>query len=387
MKKLLVFFVLLAGGALVFAQDVGTLDAAIKATSEAFLTNSSLEDEDVLGVLAVESDNAALSEYIIEHLTANLINAQKFIVRSREEQTQKLSGTEFERQKYGSANEDVKKAIGEQLGLTVIISGKIVPRDNVYEMTINATAFPSGRALLQFPTTIKKKDKIIAFLTRDDSWKDKLVYIGIRGGGTISKFNNSKTDKFYHDGEFESSKGFLPNAALEIAFHGVHKGKKIPVALQFEFMFTQSEMNWKNGMDWQTIETTNILAPVLIKPTFHVKNWYLSPFVGGYPKFSWGRYEFSQTTQSNSEPTGNGDVTFDVMGGGVVGGNIGYQIKHGIVVFLDVRYLIDVGRTRAKQDKIEKGSMIYGMKDGDNFYMQQMFMASLGVRWGMGGKK
>jgi hypothetical protein len=69
-----------------------------------------------------------------------------------------------------------------------------------------------------------------------------------------------------------------------------------------------------------------------------------------------------------------------------------YNIGKGVVLLFDVRYLVYLGRTRAKQDKITPGeggkhSMIYGMKDDDTFYMQQMFMASLGLRWGMGGKK
>ncbi|GHT84674.1 hypothetical protein FACS1894137_08010 [Spirochaetia bacterium] len=369
MKKLLTFLVLLTGGALVFAQEAApdgakketaaqnavTLDEAIKATAKAFNAYE-WHEEDILcilplesKVLSYESDNNGLSESIVKRLTTELTNSKIPVV-----------------------------LMNGKVTPNVHIRGKIVPGgDTAYEMTIEGVRPQTSQILVPPQITYIKKMGIDAY---DTSWKTKSIYIGGRAGTTANIFNLNRSKKPYSQGKVDNNPNFSWNLAGEIAF----QGKNNLLSFQVEFGITRSLIKWLYEGDSQEVYATTILLPMLYKPVFFVKNLYFSPFVGGYPKFSWGNYEFDEQSSSIK---GDGDVSFDVMGGAVVGGDVGLKVGPGIL-FVDLRYLTDFGRTRPHKISPNEGeSMIYGQDKGNTIYVQQMFMASLGYKIGLGSRK
>jgi hypothetical protein len=358
MKKSLMFLFFLASGTLIFAQNAITLDKAIKDTSAAFIASGVWEEDDTLGVLSVESDNETLSEYIIDHLIEDLTNARKFNVVSRI-------------QKDSTVNPEL-----------IVISGKINLLNDVYEMTISGTT-KENLNLFTYITYINRKDKTIAGL--DVSWKNKLLYIGARGGGVVHFFNIKGTADPYSKGTVNPQFSF--NAAAEITVQSKNWGWGT-LSGQIEFLFTRSVMDWSYNNDWQTITANNMMVPFLIKPAFYPKTWYISPFVGGYLAVSFGGYKYFQEGAS-AISSKSGDVEFDPLFGLVFGAAIGRKVGHSIV-FIDVRYLID---SNTKPGWMSGNYMIYQQKKGDVVYQQSKVIFSLGLKWGFidwnksGGKR
>jgi hypothetical protein len=136
MKRLLALCILLTGAACAFAQqNTVTLDEGIRnAVSD---LAGRLKKGNTVAVLNISADNKALSSYVIDNLTAHLVNNGNFTVVDRRNLEPLQQELNF--QMSGKVNEDTAQAIGKILGAQIIISGSVSEFGTAYRMMIQAT--------------------------------------------------------------------------------------------------------------------------------------------------------------------------------------------------------------------------------------------------------
>jgi TolB-like protein len=135
MKKLLALCILLTSAICAFAQQsTVTLDEGIKNAMN-YLAER-LPKGDKVVVLNFSAASKELSDYVIEELTAYIVNNGNLTVVDR--RNLELLQQELDFQMSGEVNEDTAQEIGRKLGAQTIISGSISQLGNTYRMRIQA---------------------------------------------------------------------------------------------------------------------------------------------------------------------------------------------------------------------------------------------------------
>jgi hypothetical protein len=355
MKKRLIFMLMLTAGGLAFAETV-TLDVAIREIAgymKGHIKDALIEEGSVIVASTIDSEHSRLSQYIIDSLTRELTNDGTFVA--------------------GDKNTlDTQQRFRDEV---YVISGEISLVGDVYRLAVKANHV-SGLIALQPPVMeIKKSDRRIQSLSVDDSWKQKKVYFGGRAGGVMNMFSLADANSFYQEGEVEQPQ-YSVNGAGQFAWQ-----MSGWASVQMEFIFFTSEMKWAYGQDWQTVTVSDIMAPILFKPTFWVGKYFLiSPFIGPYLKFAWGSYKWERVDAGGSRQ-GSGGVFFEIFGGISAGLDVGVKAGPG-VLFLDARYFFDGGRSRLGSGTT--GELLYqqSAEKKSTVYRMQNIMLSIGYAFG-----
>jgi hypothetical protein len=378
MKKLLAILVLVTTAGLLFGQRTLTLDAAI--LEIALYIKERLPENAVVFVSNIESNHPDLSDYIILELSRKLTIDKGLREVEREGKTQKMIANELTYQMSGTVSDADQQRIGYELGAAYVISGSIKLYRSVYQLTVKANAVEKMEVMARPPTMrINKSDERIAeFIAIDTSWKEKRFYVGGRVGGVLNLFDISETNMLYQEGKTE------PNISVSGAgqFAWQISGW---ASVQVEFIFSFSEMQWSSANDTQTITASNIIAPLLFKPTFWPgESLFIAPFIGPYLKMAWGSYRWKHVDEYSAR-LGEGNVIFEPFGGVTAGMDLGIKVGQG-VLFLDLRYLFDGGRSRI--GKGTTGDLLYQQNADKKGTMYRMHsaMVSLGYHIGFGDR-
>ncbi|MDR1221183.1 MAG: PorT family protein [Treponema sp.] len=346
MKRFLIFMLTLTVGGLVFAETV-TLDEAIGEIAGDMKRNAKrdpfIEEGSMIVASNINSEHSRLSQYIIDRLVRELTNDGTFIAGDRKT---------LDMQQWSRDRDDE---------VYYVISGEIALVGDEYHLTVKAND-DSGRIALQPPVKeIKRSDRSVTRF--DDSWKQKKAYFGGRAGAVMNMFSLGDTNSFYEKGKVEQPQ-FSFNGAGQFAWQ-----MSGWASIQAEFIFFTSKMEWSYEKDLQTVTTSDIVLPLLFKPTFWIGDILISPFVGPYLKFAWGSYKWERFDAWGTSRSGEGEVVFEVFGGISVGLETGWKIGPGFL-FLDARYFFDGGRSRLGsgttgellyQQSAEKKSSVYRM--------------------------
>jgi len=126
------------------------LDAAIRETSN--YLNSNIPAGSTIVILNIESNSYALSDYIIDELTANAVNDKIFSVVDRHQLD--LIREEQDFQLSGEVDDAAALEIGKFLGANTIISGAVSTFGNGYRMRIRALDVQTARVQGQFNRNI-----------------------------------------------------------------------------------------------------------------------------------------------------------------------------------------------------------------------------------------
>jgi hypothetical protein len=126
------------------------LDTAIRETSDHF--NANLTAGNMLAFLFIQSDFAALSEYIIDELIANTVNDRKFLAVDRQQLDAIRSELNF--QLSGEVDDNSAQRLGQMLGAQIIISGGISQIGDFYRLRIRALDVETARIVGQFNRNI-----------------------------------------------------------------------------------------------------------------------------------------------------------------------------------------------------------------------------------------
>jgi TolB-like protein len=154
------------------AQDSGPdeLDFAIRDASD--YLNDNIPKGNMIVILNVQSDSAALSDYVIDELIGNAVNDKVFKVVDRQQLD--LIRAEQNFQFSGEVDDKLALSIGKFFGAQTIVSGRIMQLDNRYRLSVRALDVQTAQVQGQYNRNIAA-GKTIAALMRSG---------GVSGGGT-----------------------------------------------------------------------------------------------------------------------------------------------------------------------------------------------------------
>jgi TolB-like protein len=174
MKKALFLSLLLISCILSYAQEnLMSLNEGID-KSAVNLTNR-LPYGSKIVVLNFVAPTRELAEYILEELTASVVNNGKLIVVDR--RNLDILQQEMNFQMSGEVNDETAQAIGRKLGAQSIISGSITTLGEIYRMRVQAIEVETARIQAAETTTIILDSTLAALL--------KIPYNGQKSSGLM----------------------------------------------------------------------------------------------------------------------------------------------------------------------------------------------------------
>jgi hypothetical protein len=142
---------LLLLGAAIYGQEVDTLDKAVNDSMTYIIDR--LEPGTKVAILNFYA-SPAIANYVIEELTAFLVNDGSLTVVDRNEL--ELLQQEMDFQLSGEVSDESAQSIGKKLGAQTIISGSLSPFGNMWRMRIRALEVETAKVQGIKTYTIKK---------------------------------------------------------------------------------------------------------------------------------------------------------------------------------------------------------------------------------------
>jgi len=136
------------------------LDAAIRETSDYF--NKQLPKGNKLIIINIQSDYPALSEYIIDELTANAVNDRIFSVVDRQQLNTIRAELDF--QMSGEVDDKTAQSLGRMAGAHIIITGAVSKIGDLYRMRIRALSVQTAQIEGQFNKNIPNGPTVMALV-------------------------------------------------------------------------------------------------------------------------------------------------------------------------------------------------------------------------------
>jgi hypothetical protein len=175
---------------------------------------------------------------------------------------------------------------------------------------------------------------------RKNAPPDRGLFWGVTAGIRSLSYNTDGTD---WDGLAVEGNS-APNAGL---FIGMDFGKLI---IQAEIVLSGDNGTidniYSNNFYSMGVTGTSLLIPLIVKRDFHLGPVVFQPLAGLYFNFALGDLKLEDNTMGGEEPYANPPV------GLIFGGDVGIALWKG-VLFLDLRFAGDLGKTAAGNDPIE----------------------------------
>lgn len=337
--------VILAGFVAIMAaaQQPVILDEAIQ-QSAGELPGSIIPYGSKIAVLNVSSDFPRVSDYILEELSALLVNGRSLTVVDRKEL--ELIHQEEQFQLSGAVSDDTAQRIGHKLGAQTIISGSFTPLGKEYRMRIRAIDVETAQVQGVITATVKR-DKVLDGLlaahqaspprqASPEDWKYKWLYLGLRAGLSLG---------FYENGGGLVDKSVYPSQTLTgiPAFDGSFYASvsiwKL-LAVQAEAVVTNDSFDLYSGnSSLASVSYNSLMIPLLLKVQYRPAIFMVQGYAGGYLSLPLGQMEVKHRNGSYS-------ADFSVMPGFIAGGSFGVKLGPGAVV-VDIRYTTDGGMVSA----------------------------------------
>ena len=115
-----------------------------------------------IALLNFNSPSQQFSSYVLDELTANLLDTKKLIVVDRKEVDLILS--EFNFQFSGNVGDDSIQELGRMLGAQAIVSGSLTKIGNDYRIVIRVLNVQSAAVAVQYRTDIVNDSRVKALL-------------------------------------------------------------------------------------------------------------------------------------------------------------------------------------------------------------------------------
>jgi len=343
-KNLFVLFAACAARAGVFAQDTVSIDTAIQLAGNYIIVN--LPKNTKVVVLNIESDVPKISIYIMEELSALLVNARSLVVVDRRDLD--LIRQEELFQMSGEVSDETAQRIGHKLGAQTIISGAFVRVGAQYRMRIRAIAAETAQ-VQGMKTIIVKSDKTLRGLqdsgdpdnvsfwnTLDD--KNRL-YLGAKTGLSLGFYDNSGglADKTIFPSQTITGRpAFDASLFASVSIWSLF-------AIQAEAIITNDSFELFSGNNpLMTVSYYSLMLPLLAKAVWRSSVFMLQGYAGAYLSLPVGQMEVKHR---------NGSYTADIslLPGFMTGGGAGITLGPGTVI-ADIRYAADFSVTTANHN-------------------------------------
>jgi len=150
---------LVFGTGVVYAQQTVSLDNAINGAAGEFSSN--LKRGSKIAVLAVRSDSARMSNYLIEELTSAIVSQRIYTVVDRAQLD--LIQQEMNFQMSGEVSDSSAQAIGQKLGAQAIVTGTFELIGNYYRFRVRVIEVESAAILAIYSANVQY-DQVVASL-------------------------------------------------------------------------------------------------------------------------------------------------------------------------------------------------------------------------------
>ncbi|GHV47478.1 hypothetical protein AGMMS49546_37140 [Spirochaetia bacterium] len=192
------------------------LDIAIREASD--YLDSNVPGGNKIVILNVQSDSAALSDYIIDELIANAVNERNFPVVDRQQLDAIRSELNF--QWAGEVDDNSAQEIGKMVGAQTIVSGAISKVGDNYRMRIRALEVQTAQVQGQFNRNIPTGATITALMNSgskgySSSGRAGTVTAQTVSGGSSSGGSGGNTAAQAQTGSISTLPYSLPAARVE----------------------------------------------------------------------------------------------------------------------------------------------------------------------------
>jgi TolB-like protein len=385
---------LFGAGSSCFAQNALPFNDALKDVLS-YLTGR-MSSGFTVAVLGFQSDYPNLSEYIIDDITAGLVDTDRYTIVDR--RSLELLAQEMAFQLSGEVSDETALAIGRRLGAQMVISGAINYLGEFYRLRVQAIEVETARIQGSRTITIQP-NRLLATLT-GNPWtgpaepdaampeqaapvaagpartapaparprrtpglaaNTRRFYLGLRGGFTTT-FYRPSADLWGDVNSDAASFSWDASAQMSLQLSNFF-------ALQAEADFIAGDtLEITMGDSVLTLRYSAMALPILGKLTFRPGSFLLAGFGGIYFTVPFTVMTFDVNGMEYS-------YNFTIPMGYIVGGNIGIKLGPG-TLFLDVRYAGDFNQIEAQGD--------WGSRP---LYERSLFSYSLGYEFGFGGGK
>ena len=150
MKKLSIFTGLLLCAGFAFAADLQT---ALKETAEQF--SASLKPKSVVAIIGIHSESPALSEFMLDELTLQLVKMKKLTIADRA--NLEVIKKEMSFQLSGEVGDESIQQLGAKIGAETVIQGVFKPlgKSAYYTLTIRALNVTTAAVTDMYRTTVE----------------------------------------------------------------------------------------------------------------------------------------------------------------------------------------------------------------------------------------
>ena len=150
MKKLSIFTALLLCAGFAFAAD---LQGALKETAEQF--SASLKPKSVVAIIGIHSESPALSEFMLDELTLQLVKMKKLTIADRA--NLEVIKKEMSFQLSGEVGDESIQQLGAKIGAETVIQGVFKPlgKSAYYTLTIRALNVTTAAVTDMYRTTVE----------------------------------------------------------------------------------------------------------------------------------------------------------------------------------------------------------------------------------------
>ncbi|GHT99091.1 hypothetical protein FACS1894142_6290 [Spirochaetia bacterium] len=158
------------------------LDTVIQEASENI--EARVAQKTKIALLNFNSPTGQFSEYVLDELSANLVNSGKLIVVDRREIDLIRNETAF--QLSGEVSDESAQQIGKILGAQSIVTGSLVTIGDSYRITIKVIIVESAAIVVQFRSDIVNDNRVKALLANGKNGGTQTTQTGGTGGGTAA---------------------------------------------------------------------------------------------------------------------------------------------------------------------------------------------------------
>jgi len=183
------------------SKDLLTLDMAIAKIASYFSSN--LTPKSPIALIAFETENKTLSDYIFEEFWIYFEDNSSLILVDR--QNLELISKEMNYQLSGMVSDDSAKLIGHQFGPQTLLYGKLIRLGSEYRLSVYATDVERATSSLR-AANIKPDKRIASLLEKSTTENTGINMANVLYAGSDNPFQftvqTDKSNGIYHDGDY-----------------------------------------------------------------------------------------------------------------------------------------------------------------------------------------
>jgi TolB-like protein len=312
------------------AQAAVTIDTALSKAADYF--TGLMPEGSKLAVLNIKSENTAISNYVLEELSALIVNGRKLVVVDR-------SNLDLIRQEEnfhlsGEVSDESAQRIGQKLGAQTIISGSMDLIGNYYRLRVRALEVETARIQGVFTTDVRRNNTLIQVeragntgggTIQPDEWNNKRFYLGARVG-LVQGMYGSAGDLFPASTTLTGGLSFDAGLYGAVSVFGLFE-------IQAEALVSGNNFDIARGTNFKSVAYTSLEIPFLAKLVWRPSIFMVQGYGGIAVSIPLG-----QVTVKHSNGTLFAD--YGVVPGFVVGGGGGIKLGPGVLLG-DIRYTGD----------------------------------------------